>query len=109
MELSRVPIDMSVHSWYLMYMNVTKKLPITTFRNNLFNYLNEVYLQKSVYVVEKGNIPIAYVIPANNPEIIKYYAKDALTDLIEDLKETVFKMNKSVSSVDLIREMRLNG
>jgi len=42
-----------------------KRMPITKARNDFFRIVREGYLKKEVVLVEKGEIPVSYIVPAS--------------------------------------------
>ena len=42
-----------------------KRMSITKARNDFFRIVRRGYLKKEVVLVEKGEIPVSYIIPAN--------------------------------------------
>jgi hypothetical protein len=42
-----------------------KRMTITKARNDFFRLVRRGYLKKEVVVIEKGEIPVSYIVPAN--------------------------------------------
>ncbi len=42
-----------------------KRMTITKARNDFFRIVRRGYLKKEVVLIEKGEIPMSYIIPAN--------------------------------------------
>ena len=42
-----------------------KRMTITKARNDFFRIVRQGYLKKEVVLVEKGGIPVSFIIPAN--------------------------------------------
>lgn len=60
------------------------KVTVTQFRNNLFNYLDSVFLNKQSMVVEKGGMPIAFVSP-----VVSSFDEDANKERLGKLREAL--------------------
>jgi len=42
-----------------------KRMTITKARNDFFRLVRQGYLKKEVVLIEKGEIPVSYIIPTN--------------------------------------------
>jgi hypothetical protein len=42
-----------------------KRMTVTKARNNFFKIVRRGYLKKEVALVEKGGIPVSYIVPVN--------------------------------------------
>jgi hypothetical protein len=42
-----------------------RRMSITKARNDFFRLVRQGYLKKEVVLIEKGEIPVSYIIPAN--------------------------------------------
>lgn len=45
----------------MRHMNTNKTISVTEFRQKLFDIVNDIYFNKSSYVVMKNNIPLIHV------------------------------------------------
>ncbi len=89
-----------------------KRISATKARNNFFGIVQDAYLTKSPYLIEKDGIPMAYIMPFREDDV---FQDDALTErqkeqlaLLDELSE--FRKKQKVSSensTDLIRRLRL--
>jgi len=41
------------------------RMPVTKARNDFFRIVRQGYLKKEIILIEKGEIPVSYIIPAN--------------------------------------------
>lgn len=50
-------------------MDEVKRIAATRARNKFFEILRKSYLEKQIFLIEKGGIPIAYIIPTTAARI----------------------------------------
>lgn len=52
-----------------------KRMTITKARNDFFRLVRRGYLKKEIVLIEKGEIPVSYIIPANTDGVEKLVSK----------------------------------
>lgn len=84
----------------------------TKARNNFFSLIQESYLEKKLFLVEKADIPVVYIIPFSEKFPIDSYSQIKMKEDLETIKE-IEKLRKSMpktsDSVTLLRELRQHG
>jgi len=92
-------------------MKAPKTINATEARNDFFNLLRESFLEKQPFIIEKGKIPMVFVVPvseSNWGEKITFRQKKVM-QLLKSLGEFRGKMRETSDSVKLLREMRMYG
>lgn len=86
-----------------MVICVMKQIQVmgaTEARNNFFSILEKVLLNDQKYLIKKGNIPMAYIVP---PYAVD---KEDNGDILKEILKLKKKMKKGGDSVVLLRQMR---
>jgi hypothetical protein len=98
-------IDINVHKGYNMYiMKAVQDINATKARNDFFNLLKKSYLDKKTYLIKKGDIPMAYLIPVTIADN-KNKIKKAILNRAKELRDS---MQETSDSVDILRSIRKN-
>ncbi len=85
-------------------MKAVQDINATKARNDFFNLLKKSYLDKETFLIKKGDIPMAYLIPvtiADNKDKVK-------KEVLKQAKELRKSMQKTSDSVDILRSIRKN-
>ena len=92
-------------------MKKATKITATKARNQFFNIVQDAYLSKNSYLIEKNNIPMAYIVPVDTGFIVdeqNTQSKRIKEQL--DLLDRTDKLRKGQKlhedSVKTIRKMR---
>lgn len=88
-----------------------RKINATKARNDFFNLLKESVLEKQTFIIEKGEIPMAYLVPVSEMELNQSlnYGNEAMRQLLKRLKRFRSSMKVTSDSVKLLREARRYG
>jgi len=87
-----------------------QRINATSARNDFFNLLKASVLGKQTYLIEKGEIPMVYLIPVSEIQLNDFLNNDkAEGELLEKLRKFRFSMGATSDSVRLLREARKNG
>ena len=88
-----------------------QRISATQARNDFFNLLKKSYLEKIPFLIEKGEIPMVYMIPINHSSMNKknIFQNKAQEKLLYKLNKFKNSMKETSDSVILLREMRRNG
>lgn len=91
-------------------MESPERISATEARNSFSNLLKESFLEKKSFVVEKGKIPMVFIIPFSKEYLGENGSeKKAQMGLLDDLKNFRGKMGETSDSVKLLREIRKYG
>lgn len=92
-------------------MQNIQRINATKARNNFFNLLKKSYLENKTFLIEKGEIPMVYMVPVDFS-----VTKDSLASKQDQQLRLLRKINKfrnsmkqTNDSVGLIRQMRKYG
>jgi len=89
-----------------------QRIKATEARNNFFSLLNQSYFKKQSFIVEKGGIPMVYIISVNEdlPKGRKKLSRaEKNLRLLVRMEKFQKKMKVTSDSVLLLREMRRYG
>jgi len=88
-----------------------QRINVTKARNNFFNLLKESVLEKQTFLVEKGEIPMVYLVPVSEMELNGdfSYGNNTMIQLLKRLKRFRSSMRVTSDSVKLLREARKYG
>ncbi len=84
------------------------RISATRARNDFFNLLKKSFLEKQAFIIEKGQIPMAYLMPVYEEELIKTGQRSEVK-LLAELEKFRSSMKKTSDSVGLLRKMRRYG
>lgn len=92
-------------------MKAPRTINATQARNDFFNLLRESFLEKQSFIIEKGKIPMVYIIPASEGNWEQRLTAGRTKDrqLLRNLEKLRGAMKKTADSVKLLREMRMYG
>ena len=92
-------------------MKVPKTINATKARNKFFTLLRESFLEKQPFIVEKGKIPMVFIVPISESDwaegVISRQKK--VTQLLKKLEEFRSKMEETPDSVKLLQRIRVYG
>lgn len=89
-------------------MKIIKHINATTARNDFFNLLKKNYLDKQIFLIKKGGIPMSFLIPANAEDLTRGLRLDKSTRQLDKLKTLRNSMAETSDSVSILRKVRLN-
>lgn len=89
----------------------SKKITATEARNNFFNLLKQSFLEKQIYLIEKGEIPMAYLVPVSGVSLGRKLdiKQRSLKELLEEINQLRDSMKETSDSVGLLKGIRVNG
>lgn len=86
-------------------MNKIQTIGATQARNNFFNLLKKSYLEKQTFMIERGDIPMVYIVPAT---IVDIDERDQFS-VLRKAKKLRDSMPLTADSVSLLRKIRRYG
>lgn len=94
-----------------MYTMQIKRINATRARNEFFNLLKESVLEKQTFIIEKGEIPMVYMVPVSEIGLDRNlnYGSNDMMQLLKRLKRFRSSMKMTSDSVKLLREARRYG
>lgn len=88
----------------------TEELNATEARNKFFILLKQSFLNKQRYLIKKGDIPMAYIVPISSKYLDEdIYEKEKQLNILRKAAKLRKSMPKSPDSVKLIQDMRKHG
>lgn len=90
-------------------MQNIQSISATKARNNFFNLLKKSYLEKKTFLIEKGEIPMVYMMPVDLVVSEKESKENKQLELLKEINKFRNKMKQTSDSVRLLRKMRRYG
>lgn len=94
------------------HMNNVQRIKATEARNNFFHLLKKSYLEKQTFLIEKGDIPMVYIVPTSE-DIFKrdstFQEVKKQLKILKKIEKIHQSMKVTSNSVSLLRKMRRHG
>ena len=92
-------------------MKQLKRITATKARNDFFNLLKKSFLEKQTFIIEKGEIPMVYLVPVSEIDFDQkaIFDQKAAIRLLKKLEKFRASMKETSDSVKLLREIRKDG